>query len=214
MFYIFPRIVDKVTCERLTKELLKETKFQEALVINQGESDIYDKPGDEERDRQDHNTRKTDIKFLSDKTRLEKEVNEIVWHYLREANNLMFQYDLTYFQAVQFARYRDGGFYDWHQDTPGWNQLAGEIRKLSLTLCLTDPEEYEGGNLEFWNGFRKRKEIKLTTGKVMTDEEMEKDIRDQGTVIVFDSRDWHRVTPVTKGTRYSIVCWSIGPNFV
>ena len=153
------------------------------------------------------------VKFLSDKTRLEKEVNEIVWHYLREANNLMFQYDLTYFQAVQFARYRDGGFYDWHQDTPGWNQLAGEIRKLSLTLCLTDPEEYEGGNLEFWNGFRKRKEIKLTTGKVMTDEEMEKDIRDQGTVIVFDSRDWHRVTPVTKGTRYSLVCWTVGPNF-
>ena len=70
MFYIFPRIVDKVTCERLTKELLKETKFQEALVINQGESDIYDKPGDEERDRQDHNTRKTDIKFLSDKRQI------------------------------------------------------------------------------------------------------------------------------------------------
>ena len=47
----------------------------------------------------------------------------------------------------------------------------------------------------------------------MTDEEMEKDIRDQGTVIVFDSRDWHRVTPVTKGTRYSLVCWTVGPNF-
>ena len=40
MFYIFPRIVDKITCERLTKELIKETKFQEALVIQQGESDI------------------------------------------------------------------------------------------------------------------------------------------------------------------------------
>ena len=41
-----------------------------------------------------------------------------------------------------------------------------------------------------------------------------KDIRDQGSVVVFDSRDFHRVTPVTKGTRYSIVCWTVGPNFV
>ena len=78
---------------------------------------------------------------------------------------------------------------------------------------MTDSEEYEGGNLEFWNGMKKREEIKLTTGTVMTSEELEKDIRDQGTVIVFDSRDWHRVTPVTKGTRYSLVCWTVGPNF-
>ena len=41
-----------------------------------------------------------------------------------------------------------------------------------------------------------------------------KDVKDQGSVIVFDSRDWHRVTPVTKGVRYSIVCWTVGPHFI
>ena len=78
----------------------------------------------------------------------------------------------------------------------------GEMRKLSLTLCLTDSKEYEGGELQFFNGERPEKQMVIN------------DIQDQGSVIVFDSRDWHRVTPVTKGTRYSLVCWSVGPNFL
>ena len=76
------------------------------------------------------------------------------------------------------------------------------MRKLSLTLCLTDPKEYEGGELQFFNGERP------------IEQRIINDIQDQGSVIVFDSRDWHRVTPVTKGTRYSLVCWSVGPNFL
>ena len=45
-------------------------------------------------------------------------------------------------------------------------------------------------------------------------EKLHEQIKSVGTVIVFDSRDWHRVTPVTKGVRYSIVCWTVGPNFI
>ena len=71
-----------------------------------------------------------------------------------------------------------------------------------MTFSLSDPKTYEGGHLEFYRGER-----------LMTEQE-NKDIRDQGSVIVFDSRDYHRVTPVTKGIRYSIVCWTVGPNFI
>ena len=56
--------------------------------------------------------------------------------------------------------------------------------------------------------------MNLSDGTIVKGEKIAEDIRAQGSVIVFDSRDWHRVTPVTKGTRYSIVCWSVGPNFV
>ena len=57
-------------------------------------------------------------------------------------------------------------------------------------------------------------DMELPDGTVIPASQIYQDIRDQGSVIVFDSRDFHRVTPVTKGTRYSIVCWTVGPNFV
>ena len=88
------------------------------------------------------------------------------------------------------------------------------MRKLSLTFCLSDPNKYEGGELQFYNGERPRLGYTLSDGTEITAEQIKEDIRSQGSVIVFDSRDWHRVTPVTKGTRYSIVCWSVGPNFL
>ncbi len=57
-------------------------------------------------------------------------------------------------------------------------------------------------------------DLDLGDGNVVSAEQIETDIATQGSAIVFDSRDWHRVTPVTKGVRYSIVCWTVGPNFV
>ena len=110
-------------------------------------------------------------------------------------------------------RYRNGGHYDWHQDASGQNP-HGESRKLSLTFCLTDPNTYEGGELQFYAGERPMEDMELPNGTKIPAEQIKQDIRDQGSVIVFDSRDFHRVTPCTKGTRYSIVCWTVGPNFI
>jgi len=204
MFYVFPRAVPKSECKRLLKYCIKNTKYQEAGVINKGFTDS-DPDMSEDRSRNDPKIRKTDIGFITDKDNM---VNKIAWHFLREANKIQFNYKLDYFQPVQFARYRDGGHYDWHQDASGINP-HGECRKLSLTFCLTDPKVYEGGNLEFYGGGRKMEDVGEISGNQVL-----KDIRDQGSVIVFDSRDFHRVTPVTKGTRYSIVCWTVGPNFI
>ena len=212
MFYVFPRAVPKKECKKLLKYCIKNTKFEEASVINKGftDSDTEELLMADDRSRTDHNVRKTDIGFITDKDNM---VNEVAWHFLREANKIQFNYKLEYFQPVQFARYRNGGHYDWHQDASGINP-HGESRKLSLTFCLTDPNVYEGGELEFYGGDRPMEDMDLSDGTKITGEQVKQDIRDQGSVIVFDSRDWHRVTPCTKGTRYSIVCWTVGPNFI
>ena len=65
---------------------------------------------------------------------------------------IFFHYNLDYFQAIQFARYQNGGHYDWHQDASGNTELGPESRKLSLTMSLTDHTTYDGGYLEFYNG--------------------------------------------------------------
>ena len=212
MFYVFPRAVPKKECKKLLKYCIKNTKFQEASVINKGftDSDTEELLMADDRSRTDHNVRKTDVAFITDKDNM---VNKIAWHFLREANKINFNYKLEYFQPVQFARYRNGGHYDWHQDASGQNS-HGESRKLSLTFCLTDPNDYEGGELEFFGGNRQMEEMELPDGTKVSAEQIKQDIRDQGSVIVFDSRDYHRVTPCTKGTRYSIVCWTVGPNFI
>jgi PKHD-type hydroxylase len=209
MFYVFPRAVPKNECKKVLKFCIKNTKFQDAAVINKGFADT-DPLISEDRSRTDHDVRKTDIGFIVDKNNM---VNEIAWHFLREANKIQFNYKLEYFQPVQFARYRNGGHYGWHQDSSGITP-SGEGRKLSLTFCLSDPNTYEGGNLEFFSGNIALGDMPLPDGKVIKGKQVLADIRDQGSVIVFDSRDYHRVTPCTKGTRYSIVCWTVGPNFI
>ena len=199
MFYVFPRAISKKECEKLLDYCIKNTELKEASVLNKGQSDADDvRIG-----RTDPSIRITDIAFVEPDGNEDNKVNEVAWDFLNEANTRQFNYEIESYQLVQFARYRDGGHYGWHRDV---NETAitpnGEMRKLSLTLCLTDSKEYEGGELQFFNGERPEKQMVIN------------DIQDQGSVIVFDSRDWHRVTPVTKGTRYSLVCWSVGPNFV
>ncbi len=199
-FYIFPRAIPKKECKRLLKYCLKHSDFEDASVINKGYADVSDAENDD-KSRTDHEMRKTAVSFITDK---ENMMNQIVWGFIRQANAEFFNYKLEYFQAIQFARYRDGGHYDWHQDASP-HDLAKEGRKLSLTMSLTDDKEYDGGLLQFYNGDNPYED---------KDHDVERDIKSVGSVIVFDSRDWHRVTPVTKGTRYSIVCWTVGPNFV
>ena len=201
MFCIFPRTIKKSECRKILKYCIKNTKFKEANILKWQDVD--------DGSRNDPKVRKTDVGFITDK---DNKVNEIAWFYLKEANKIQFKYDLKYFQSVQFARYRNGGHYDWHKDSSGINSY-GETRKLSLTFSLSDPKTYEGGYLEFYNGGRPMKDMELSDGRKILGSQIREDIRDQGSVIVFDSNDFHRVTPVTKGTRYSLVCWTVGPNF-
>ena len=81
------------------------------------------------------------------------------------------------------------------EDKRKWNK----VRKISMTINLSDPNNYEGGNLKFDLGPHVKERYKICN-----------EIRPQGSVIVFPSFMYHCVTPVTSGTRYSLVLWCMG----
>lgn len=141
-----------------------------------------------------------------------------VWHYVMRANRENFLYDLTNIdgESLQYTVYGEGEYYGWHNDAglasyykpmAGGNRGHGEaiaadfinencekVRKLSFSLLLSDPDTYEGGNLQLLD----------ETGKSYIAP------RQRGTIILFDSRAQHRVQKVTKGVRKSLVGWCVG----
>jgi PKHD-type hydroxylase len=133
--------------------------------------------------------------------------------FIHAANkNAEWNFEWDYSESCQFTKYKLNQYYDWHCDS--WEEpyndkhddnFKGKIRKLSVTCCLSDPNDYEGGELEF--DFRNSSNKKEDTVKTCDE------IREQGSICVFPSFVWHRVKPVTKGTRYSLVIWNIGQPF-
>lgn len=131
-----------------------------------------------------------------------------VWVYdklaglVRRANR-HYDFDLIGFtEDLQFTEYDSpGAFFTWHQDG-----LDGDLaaRKLSLVVQLSDPVDYEGGDLEFFA---------LDGDGAELDVERRAALRRRGSVIVFPAFEYHRVTAVVSGTRRSLVCWVGGPPF-
>ena len=113
------------------------------------------------------------------------------------ANEGLWQFDMfNVHEVIQYTEYFDnGGHYDWHLDMgPGY---PGNQRKISMTVQLSDGKDYSGGEFEMMRG---RGGIEqLPKGK--------------GTVLVFPSFLLHRVTPVTRGVRKSLVLWLGGASF-
>jgi PKHD-type hydroxylase len=112
-------------------------------------------------------------------------------------------------ESCQFTKYKLNQYYDWHCDSYSLPYTEGSskgmIRKLSMTCQLTDGSEYKGGELEF--DFRQYDPHMRDESKHI---QKATEILPKGSIIVFPSFVWHRVKPVTKGTRYSLVMWSTG----
>ena len=156
--------------------------------------------------------RNSDLVWLNDPW-IYKELHPYI-HQANKAAGWNFEWDRS--EACQFTKYKLNQYYDWHQDS--WdkpydrkdpnNPEHGKIRKLSMTCQLTDGSEYQGGELEF--DFRNYEPH-------MRDESKHrvqcKEILSKGSIIVFPSFVWHRVKPVTKGIRYSLVMWNLGYPF-
>ena len=143
----------------------------------------------------------------------------LMWHYYKRANDEVFKYDLDHIdgESMQYTQYGVGEFYNWHNDagiscaykpvsvgnrsdglaSDFLNENIELVRKLSFVVQLSDPEDYEGGNLQLLD----------EAGKSYFAP------RQRGTVIVFDSRTQHRVLKVTKGLRKSLVGWVVGPRW-
>ncbi len=169
------------------EELLKIEQIQEPIPFNIAKIS--------------HATDDLEIKRKSEIKWLKKEVPDFRWLYekfitmVTEANKALWNFDLTeIIDDLQYTAYNhDGGHFDWHMDL-GSGKYAR--RKVSITMQLSDPEDYEGGDFEFMIG---NEVVKLP--------------RKKGCVIVFPSYFLHRVTPVTKGTRKSLVLWIYGQPF-
>ncbi len=146
-------------------------------------------------------------------------IGGLIWHYFKRANDEFFHYDLECIdgESMQYTRYTEGQFYGWHNDAglptqykpvSYGNREAGLaqdfvnentelVRKLSFAMQLSHPDDYEGGNVQ------------------LLDEAGNSYLapRKRGTIMLFDSRTQHRVLKVTKGTRKSIVGWTVGPRW-
>jgi PKHD-type hydroxylase len=96
-------------------------------------------------------------------------------------------------EGLQVAEYRPGGFFSWHKDH---GPDAHSIRKLSVTVQLSDPGDYDGGDMEFLAGPRAEVAPKAL-----------------GTAIIFPSYVMHRVMSIERGSRRSVVGWFSGPPY-
>lgn len=120
---------------------------------------------------------------------------ERLWGMMEEANRNLWNFNISHGRdAIQHTIYNEGGgHYDWHLDV-GAQEMRQ--RKISLTVQLTDGDDYEGGHLQLWRG---QSPLNAPRGK--------------GTVVIFPSYMLHRVTEVTKGTRESLVLWVGGDHY-
>ena len=171
---------------------------------------------------QDRDLKKQPLNKKEIKNLKKKRDSNIVWMndrwiykeiqpYIKEANrraNWNFNWDWS--ESCQFTKYKPGQYYGWHCDS--WEGVytqegssKGKIRKLSVTVSLSDEKDYSGGELEF--DFRQQSPDKRNQTKEC------KEILSKGSLVVFPSFVWHRVKPVKKGVRYSLVVWNLGYPF-
>ena len=142
-----------------------------------------------------------------------------IWWIVDKINNSNWKFELSALQPLQYSIYREGDFFGWHRDN-----LAQELRskldeppevtrKLSFSIQLSDPSEYEGGFLEI---HQDETHDVLTSNEddpvfVVGEQSMPEAILPKGTIIAFPSIFRHRVTPVRSGTRRALVLWAVGP---
>lgn len=127
-----------------------------------------------------------------------KWVFERLAHVVSSLNSQFFRFDLTGFgEDIQLTNYNSSehGMYGWHVDFS--SNTTSPSRKLSIVMQLSDPSEYEGGNLELMS--RGREVVKMK--------------KQRGLIVAFPSWTIHQVTPVTQGKRQSLVAWITGPAF-
>jgi PKHD-type hydroxylase len=136
--------------------------------------------------------RKSKVKFV-DPSEQTNFVFQKFYDYAIPCNDVRWKFQLSgFYEGIQLTEYDEhGSHYDWHTDN-GNNALS--IRKLSLILLLNEPEEYDGGEIEFLGVSEKKKYPK-------------------GTLIVFPSYVGHKVHPVTKGNRKTAVAWISGEPY-
>lgn len=126
------------------------------------------------------------------------DITKHIMQWINSMNMMHYQFDIfNDCEPMQYTTYHAsaGGHYDWHEDDFILNDRRF-VRKLSASILLSDGSEYEGGDLQIEN-YDLPHEV----------------TRSKGNIILFPSFLKHRVTPVTKGVRKSLVVWVSGPSW-
>ena len=197
--------LDKDACDKIIR--LAEDKLAPA------DEETHDRPLENLED-----PKKTDIVWTD-----EQWIYDAVWPSMAQANKEAgWKYEISSAETFQIARYKKGMFYDWHADGKGdhfsvydtpTNKLThGRTRKLSMSAILND--DYEGGEFQIV----KYDYLKPLMRETWVDHLPENHIStvevEKGTIIIFPSDMYHRVKPVTKGIRYTLTLWFLGPPYV
>ena len=201
-YWFYPKAFSNDFCDKIINIAKKQKQL--LAITNREEKQIAS--GKKIKTSDLKKRRNSNVVWLEDQF-----IYDEVYPILHQANlEAKWNIDFDWSEACQFTKYSKGQFYDWHCDSgpipyskdkgDSWH---GKVRKLSCTISLSEPKDYKGGLLEFdiRNSFTKSKKMKC------------KEILPKGSICVFPSYTWHRVTPVTKGTRYSLVIWNLGKPF-
>jgi len=194
-YWFFSKVIPERICDDIKRQAL-QNKFETALTgnVTKEKTDI----------KELNKTRDSDIVWLTHNW-IYKELEPIIQTANRNAG---WNYETTSMEAAQFTQYKPPHqHYSWHMDAfeepfsnPENKFTYKKIRKLSLVLLLSKPYEYEGGGFEF--DFSNKDEGEKVINV--------KELIGKGSLIVFPSFQWHRVKPVTKGIRHSLVMWTLG----
>ena len=206
-YWYFQSAIPPKICDDIIKYGLNH---QEEIALTGGIQDKKAKKGEkltEEELKDLSKKRKSNIVWMNDRW-----IYREIQPYINQANaSAGWDFEWDWSESCQFTKYKLNQFYDWHCDSwdkpydkPKDPNSHGKVRKLSCTVSLSDETEYEGGDFEF--DFR-------NADDGSNQPQVCKEIRPKGSVVVFPSFVWHRVNPVTSGTRYSLVIWNLGWPF-
>jgi len=197
-YWLFKDVIQEKDRKKI-KRLASKSGYKEAIVRVTMKSD--DNPDNTVLDKK---VRNSNISFSGDQY-----FYDLFCPFVDSANEQAgWKYDVDWFEAVQIAKYKKDQHYSWHKDGSGDHfgvytdegNLKGKVRKLSLISCISNG--FDGGELEFSIQDSEGNKNSILTPELKI-----------GDVVVFPSFVQHRSTPITKGTKYSVTMWCLGPPF-
>lgn len=152
----------------------------------------------------DRKVRDSTIKWIQHSESTKWLFDEIETMVIEMNKQMGWHFAIESMSPLQYTIYRPGQFYGWHPDVDV--KRIKKQRKISFSIMLDDPEEYEGGEFVFYN--TTCHPDYTDTHKTIKYEKIEK-----GDAILFPSFVWHKVDPLVRGTRKSLVGWIEGPGW-
>ena len=213
LYYEFKKVIPSMVCKQIISMGTKQTEEYKTTGFQEAETG--------------HGSKKAQLGHRKSKVCWIQEqwLFNMILPYVDEANKRAgWHWKWDHCEAAQFTQYEVGGYYNWHMDgqsdvdgaykevdektgKPISSNWQGKIRKLSVTVSLND--NYEGGEFEILSDPYHDEKTDMMSHQTRTP-----DIKHPGSIVVFPGYLHHRVAPVTKGVRHSVVLWCLGPPFV